>query len=536
MKAIKYDKDLLWGFGIVLVFFLFIGVDGFNNIYYRILWYDDGYNATVAANVFRHGAYRVSYPHDITFYNVITTGAPAELPTALFYKLFGISSFTSCLVPMLGGLLSLWVLWYLLHLCLAARCTYSYTLSAICSCLLILSTEVYQMCSVNLWGETVCLFLILSALACFHKHFSTGKARYALLSGACITTAFLTKTAMIFIMFSWFGIILIETLITQTMARQSARNWCIGALGGFAIFDGYKLLALGGLRPYIHWWKLEWQNMLSQTGELEAKPSLSAKIDYLDAIFNCNDYFSLLLIVLAALFYFYLAYRNYHTRNSNHDNLTMSISGVTGASLLVYYLFFGGAGLLDRKRLFVNVVCIKVLFVFFLCLLVINTLQMLRQRQGGLRIRAIVQTILIIVSGLLIFPVKFIQANLSDYVQKETDYEYDQKLMFRFLDDVSKLPEDATIYVGCWWQSPQVTIYLDRKMVDMCECTGDVANSYFIVGQWINGYSKADVENRLNADLQRVNHIEVDYSRTSCDSRQDFDLFAIYRLIPRTDN
>ena len=105
----------------LFLFSILFFTDGINTITTQLLAYDEAYNATVAANVFRYGEYRVSYPDNIVFYNMITTGETVILPTAALYTLFGINNITSTLVALLYALLSIWCMWILLNTVLKGK-------------------------------------------------------------------------------------------------------------------------------------------------------------------------------------------------------------------------------------------------------------------------------------------------------------------------------------------------------------------------------------------------------------------------------
>ena len=537
MSNRKFNWDLFWGFLIVLAAFLLIFTDGLNVIQYRMLYYDDAYNATVAANFIRYGEYRVSFPDDITFYNPITTGITAILPAALLFKLFGISSFTASLTPLLYGVFNLWLFWYLLSICLASKSKHNYSLSAVFAVLLILACYVYQMICENLWGETAsCTFQLLAAIF-MRKHLSNHKLSYMAWSGAMVAMAFLTKSAMIFFMTVWFTVILIEAFYTRSITKKAARSWYLGWAGGFIFTDAFKFYQLGGFIPYLRWWKHEWINMMTQSAGHGDKPSIPVKIESLSTLFYNNCYFSLAIIGIAAVLYFIIVYRSHKQKKQpDHDLLSMSIYGVGGASLLVYYILFGGNGLMHRTRLSIYILFIKMLIVFLLCLLIIHIVKQIRNRNNTIfsRPKVIGQSILAIVTCCLLFPYEYLNRNINMYIEKTDDYSYEQKLVTEFLGEVDALPEDATLYVAAWWHVPHVTLYLDRKMTSIYEKKPvDYNKGYFLVGISIEAFNVALVEEVLNAHLVRIDTSEVDYSQLPPYPRQDLEIYAIYKVEPK---
>lgn len=99
-KTPKCNLDFMIGIAIMIVAIILFIMNELNAVQYQLLTYDESYNATVAANVARYGEYRVSYPSKSVFYNMITTGETMLLPTALVYKLFGINTITSSIIPL----------------------------------------------------------------------------------------------------------------------------------------------------------------------------------------------------------------------------------------------------------------------------------------------------------------------------------------------------------------------------------------------------------------------------------------------------
>ena len=65
------------------------------------------------------------------------------------------------------------------------------------------------------------------------------------------------------------------------------------------------------------------------------------------------------------------------------------------------------------------------------------------------------------------------------YIEKKTEADYDRKLTDDFLDDVSKLEPNATILCLGWWQEPDISVFLDRNMVDI-NSIATIVKKYFL--------------------------------------------------------
>ena len=152
--------DLVAGVIAILIIMLIFFMDGLNSIQYQLICYDEGYNATVAANLSRYGEYRVSYPKDIVFYNRITTGTPVLVPTAWLYSIFGVNNITSGIVSLVYGTLDIALLWVLFALALGKR-KLQYSLSAIMTLVAVTGDVYFDYNATHLIGESACLFFLL---------------------------------------------------------------------------------------------------------------------------------------------------------------------------------------------------------------------------------------------------------------------------------------------------------------------------------------------------------------------------------------
>ena len=160
-RLFKFDFEIC--LFLVLILSIVFFVDGINECKFKLVGYDDGYNATVAANLMRYGEYRVSYPDDIKIYNLITTGAPVILPTALVYKFWGISGITSVAIPLTYASLSIILIFVALSK-LTQKSRASSLVSAAITFFLVLTDSFLPIISRCLIGESACVFFLLVSL------------------------------------------------------------------------------------------------------------------------------------------------------------------------------------------------------------------------------------------------------------------------------------------------------------------------------------------------------------------------------------
>ena len=152
--------DFVTGTILIIILAAIFFTDGWNCAKYQVIGYDEGYNATVAANLAQTGEYKVSYPENIVFYNRISTGAPVIVPAALLYHFFGINAVTTNLIPLLYGTLSIFLLYFLLAIVLK-KGPAPHLLAAAVTAGTVLTDLYFEYVSVHLIGEGAAIFYLL---------------------------------------------------------------------------------------------------------------------------------------------------------------------------------------------------------------------------------------------------------------------------------------------------------------------------------------------------------------------------------------
>lgn len=519
--------------GVVAVIFF---VDGFNAIQYKSINYDDGYNATVAANFARYGVYKVSYPDDIVFYNMITTGTPVLLPTAILYKLFGINELTTAFIPLLYTTFS-FVLMFIILCHSYGDVKKKYVVSAVMCVILLMSDSWIPYMSRVLQGEAAALFFLLLAVDNFVLFYIRQKRRFMFLSGFFVPAAFCSKSAMIFFVIVFFVLVLVDGFLLKIIAKRTVADYCVGSVVGFCFFDLFKFVSLGGIRPYIHWWWAELANMMHQSSGVDLAYGVSAKFSYLSDIFSgYSKYFCLALILLTVAVYVLYATATFKSSKKSTCALpALCFAGLGGSSLLCYFVLFGGRGLVYARRHSVNEVFVKFFFIYFIGLLFFMSFRWFREKKVSNK-TVFLSGFLFCAVLFLFLPSETLKRNLFAYIAKDHEKSYSMCLTEDFLKEISCLPDSATLYCADWWQEPNITLRLDRKMTDINDVISGkkqlAAESYFIVGQLIDNVEKTDLEQKLKRKFEKINSLTVDYAKYTIPpfDRKDFDCFAIYAL------
>ena len=512
--------------------------DSWNVMKYDYISMDESYNSTVAANVIRHGEYKVSYPSDIVFYNVITTGQTVILPTALAFKIFGINSITSGLTSFVYSLGVIVLIWVLLNKCFKNSWGgYTNTLTTVLVILLVLSDSNFQYISTRLIGEIAAIFFVLMALLMLIKYYETHKNYFMGIVGAMIAAAFLTKSSTIFILVSVTGILII---FERNLKLRTLLSYICGFFSCLVILEIYKFIQLGSLTNYLDWWQAEWREMMAQSSGVVTTYSIESKYQYLQNIFSgYTPYFCVIIIVLPILLYFVSLSKNYINSNIH----AFSIIGVAGSSLEIFFILLGGAGLVYARRHEINSFIIKV-FCFYLlgmliCYLTKRIIEFGKNKEIANKkynVTGIIGLFIIIIYMLInLLPVKTLDKTIKGYVvYKSNENTLAPKIRAEFLEEIDELPDDAELYCAGWWQEPNITLFLDRRMhniYDDYNYEGDTDKQYFIVGNFINNVKVADIEELIQGKLTKIDTSEIDYNvYGSAFNREDFELFAIYKI------
>ena len=523
----KIDKQKKMGLFLIAFFLLFFLIDGINTIKYGLIAYDDAYNATVAANMVRIGKYVVTYPSEIIFHNIITTGPLVLLPTAIIYKLFGISSLTTGIVPLLYSVVDILLIFIIICKC-TKNTKYNYILAAIGTSLLCMGDTIFTYISTHLLGESASLCFVLLTTFFLLNWKEKSKNKDLFLAGGFLAASFLTKSSMIFIVVSFLGLMIIEWL-TKKMTFKQFLTFILGFLFFFGILEIFKLLQLGGPRRYLQYWDREWANMLKQSSGIDTSVQMSTKFWFFKDIFSSFAILGVFLTLLPVLLYacnFIRRILNKKEIFSTETNCLL-FTGVASASLLVFFLLLGGNGLMYARRLIVNSFLLKIVG-FILMTRYLTYLKQKKKSKKTMMIGTIFLLLLMMASPKLI-------ENGGDLLQKESEDTYEKQLMNNLIEDIKEYDKQGIVYVADWWQEPNITLFLpDYKMYNVYEKefqNDDSEIRYFVVGSVMDQLEIKDIEDATNTKLERVSQTQIDYTQDIEQfDRKDLDLYSLYKM------
>lgn len=534
MKMIYGNKleKFIGGFILIIaiIIFCFRGVNEINNI---VISYDEAYNATVSANLAKYGEYKVSYPSDIVFYNKITTGQTVLVPTAIMYRLFGINDITSAIIPLIYSI-GCFILLFILLCELFEKNKFKHVISAVVVCLAFLSDFYFFYSSTRLIGETASLFFVLLCMLGITLYIKKNQDVYMLMSGASIIATYLTKSSMIFILVTFWGVIFITTFLEKRFSKKAFGYFTIGNVISFVLIDLIKLVQLGGVKNYLKWYKDEWFNMLNQSSGIDTTMSFSDKMGTFQTLLSSNTLINIFLIALPVIIYIAVFIINILRKGNANKNVTAFVfGGIAGSSLLVYYVLLGGPGLNYPRRLSVNTMMIKVYWLAFIIYFFCNWIEKIMEKIGiQYLMRGLISVAAIgVIAIITILPLDVIKTSYNRYMNSYELPEYSYGLMQEFLEEVSSLPEDATLYVNGWWQEPDVTLLLEKKMTDINTTDSNSIirnNSYLLIGQFFSGDIDSIVD-KWKINLEAVDKIDVDFSKATWPFANNS--YTIYKIV-----
>ena len=112
---------------------------------------------------------------------------------------------------------------------------------------------------------------------------------------------------------------------------------------------------------------------MGQSGQKDVKPPFIEKFEYLTEILGFNQYISLLIIALPVVLYLIFLYMKLRkkTLNISKASYCACLLGIAASSLEIFYVLFGGEGLIYSRRHVVNAIFLKVIFLIAIGRLII---------------------------------------------------------------------------------------------------------------------------------------------------------------------
>lgn len=421
------------------------------------LSYDDAYNAQVAANFFRTGVYKVSYPNDITYYNMITTGPVMLLLSSLCYFASGGVGVLATQLPAIVYGTGCIILAYLFFQKYFQQNSKWMALLGVL--LLLLCNRYILRQSLNLLGECAALFFALLTLILLQKAFCCKQKRWFVLSGFFLTLALNSKEIMIFFVIALCGSLLIDIVVWKEAQLMQGASFLAGGIAGRLCIDAFKLYQLKTLDNLLMWYLLELKNIYLQSGKTSNLHSFSFgqiidRINYLrNVYFSCHTGTLCILVLLPIAGYFVLHFLN----KTTVKYVPLLYCGVGGVSLLVYFVLLGGTGLKNGRRLS-PYTSLTLIFAILSVLKIIEYLY----NQTKEKKRRFITPVLLLGCVILIADIVDVQ-NYIDFQKSFIEGKEQAPKWNEFIKTVLEVPEESIIYVYDWDQAPQISLLTGKR-------------------------------------------------------------------------
>ena len=474
-------KLILWA--IIITWFVF----GIYRIDRNGLTFDDSYNAQVAAHFAQTLEYAVEYPDVIPCSVKITTGPTMLLPTALLYRLFGVSALTTQIVALLYSVLLIIAVFKFADF-IVKRWTWASL--AVLICFMLASNWLYSL-SIVLLGEIAALFFVVASLYHLCKFIEERYVRCLFLSGMFLAFSLVTKTSQVFMCIVIPILLLFNVIVFRNIKFKNLIRWSVGFVFGYGIFEAFKFWQLGSVEAYINNWNEQRENVYSQTGTSNFFDRFDAaqikeRWDYLQYVFGLNSVARMVLMLVPIIVIIVLLIKRFTSIAVKRGIVYMIAAyGVAADSMLVYYVLFGSAGLTYARRM---AVYSETLFICNLMLLATFTYYAFSpvSWEGEKKLMAkIIAPILCIICVILCVPT--IKNSLANYT-KLPEYSATHDANERLVDFVETLPDDANLYTYDWWQAPEISLMTDLTFKDISSQYDDITKIDFEKSYVIAGY------------------------------------------------
>lgn len=486
-------------------------------------WVDGAWNAQVAATYAQSGDYAVTYPARETFFVPITTGQTVLLPAALAFKIGGVTDFSAALVPVLymcAACLALYAMIARFFASVESVRVRAAALSAVGVLFCFFFFSLFGRYAYQLLGEgAALLFLLLACLALSHYDASR-RRRWALLCGAMLALALLTKTVAVCFLLVFALAMLLECCITRRYPAALLLWLSAGFLIAFLAVDFFKFVQLGcDVRAYIDWWiRTLYYSFNLSSGEGASLP-LAARIaqNLTDAaqLFTGGNKIALLaLTLLAPGCYLFSACARLFKRPDPFaapPRFALLMLGLCGDGFIVASLLFTSGGMFMERRVLLHGVC----FLAFVIPALLACISFACTRRSP---RALCAGALSVLLCLTLMPaaaqnaVSVCRYAQSDDAQRSRD-------VHAYAQQIASMPRDA-VYYGCGWTfAAETALMLDLPLTDIADTPPDFSDgrAHFLL---IESYP-------LETDLSALYSLTPVYRL-----RPDEETFCVYRLEP----
>lgn len=457
-----------------------------NVFQFSYISFDGGWNAQVAANYAATGKYATTWPKDVIFYPIITTGQTMLIPTAWVFELFGVSFETIAIVPLCYMTAFIILLYILIRENVveiikeyyenAGRNSIPVNLISLTILILMWSVLRFSNYSFDLCGEGATMCFITAGLLGINKYKGNYNYRWLLLCGFAFVGAMITKLVSI-----CFVVVALAVLTFFMMQNIKIKDVCIllsGMLGSFVVMDFIKFIQLGySIRNYIDWW-IEYFKYNFELNQADRNVSLIEKMLSYESAFQLQRYWGILALGLGICILAYVGIQGVFKKKWVIP-LDVFICGLGGVSYILVSIFISKGGALWTRRLVIH-------FAFFLLYLILICLQFfLRTGKHVVNYgkKREIQLIRVFINllGVLIISVSFIPA-FSSGARTLTNVNMNRRAEQQILwQQIAQVSQNAKLVTYDWRFASAISTLNNMDIVDMNEVDFESGEKYYYI-------------------------------------------------------
>lgn len=495
----------------------------FTAVHFAYQWVDGAWNAQVAVTYANTGSYATTYPEHDVFSVPITTGQTVLLPAALVFRCFGVTDASAAIVPVLYMLAACVALYALLRRFFADTAfspVCAAVLSAVCVLVSFFFFSLYGRYAYQLLGEGAALLFLLVACLALSSYDASRHNRWALLCGAMLACALVTKTVAVCFLLVFALLIALECLISRRYPIALIFWLLLGFFAAFALLESFKFVQLGSsVSAYLRWWKSTiYYSFNLSSGE-------GASLSFLDRVmknladaanlFTQGNKIALLLLTLVApLCYLVSAIARLMGRKDPFaapGRFSLLALGLCGDGFIVASLLFTSGGMFLERRVLLHGVC-------FLAFIAAVLLALIARAFTQRKLRAICAGVLSAALCVTLLPV-CVKGAANAFLYAQSDDAQRSRDVHEFAAQVAQMPRDA-VYYGCGWTfAAETALLLDLPLTDIEAVAPDFSDGrahYLLVESY-------PVESDLTAFYTLTSVYQL---------RPGEETFSVYRLEP----
>ncbi len=451
----------------------------------RDVSFDGGLNAQTARTLAERHRYATTYRGLHDFDHRVQTGPTVIVPTAVAFRLFGVNNTTAQLTSLVYL-----VLLFLLSVLLSWKL--SGPLAAYLTVPVLLATPRLFDLGLRLYGEVPALVFLLAGLLLLHRYLSSPAAWTALLIGAALGLAVLTKFQMLLPVSVVAGIawgLHIRGLSSSRSHRAIAFGGFLAALVPMEIAKLHVLSA----PTYLQWWRTMLGRSVAQGTSFRMPHTVTGfekplvHLDLLARKMSLPPVLAVLFVVLPPLLLAILLWCRREDSGPSGTARAVTLIALAGAglSLTAWWLFLSPTSHTWLRRVFDGLVLLEILGV--LVLVDLASLLWSRGRDpAGCEAPRPLPRWLVPTAIILLGQVYSVLAwNRIPVLDRQVSASPARAATAAMVSAVNALPMDATIYAKGWYEAPVIAALTGRVFLDLDQFPVDryrtpLENCYFI--------------------------------------------------------